>query len=105
MSRIKHCIFIIDNDDTKKRKALEDEKKLLKEIKNLEDNFAPENTEALKDRQEELRKLRETKLRGALIRSRAKWILDGEKPSKYFLNLENPNFTSKLMKKTSHLSK
>jgi Reverse transcriptase (RNA-dependent DNA polymerase) len=41
--------------------------------------------------------LRKKKLEGSLVRSRAKWILEGEKPTKYFSNLENRNFTSKLM--------
>ena len=49
----------------------------------------------LKEKQIELEKIRDHKLQGVLIRSR--WQLDklGEKPSKFFLNLENKNFVSK----------
>ena len=36
---------------------------------------------------------------GCMIRSRAKWINDGEKPSNYFLNLENRHFTNKIIPK------
>lgn len=36
---------------------------------------------------------------GNLIRSRAKWINEGEKPTSYFLNLENKNFTNNVIPK------
>ena len=45
----------------------------------------------------ELESIREQKLKGSLIRSRVKWIEQGEKPTKYFCNLENRNFTSKII--------
>ena len=38
-------------------------------------------------------------MRGVLVRSRAQWIQEGEKPTKYFCNLENKNFVSKTMLK------
>ena len=41
--------------------------------------------------------IREQKLKGSLIRSRVKWVEQGEKPTKYFCNLENRNFTSKII--------
>ena len=40
---------------------------------------------------------RQEKLKGALIRSRAEWLELGEKPSKYFLNLENRNRINKMI--------
>lgn len=36
-------------------------------------------------------------MEGVKIRSRAKWVSEGEKVSKYFCNLENRNFISKAM--------
>lgn len=48
-------------------------------------------------KKKELQDLRQKRLEGARIRSRAKWINEGEKPSNYFCNLENRNFTSKAM--------
>ena len=45
----------------------------------------------------ELEKLREPILRGSLIRSRARWVEHGEKPSRYFCNLEKRNYTSKVI--------
>ena len=41
--------------------------------------------------------IRKKKLKGKFIRSRAKWIEEGEKPTKYFCNMESRNFTSKLI--------
>ena len=43
----------------------------------------------------ELEELREEKLRGGLIRSWAQYIDANEKPSKFFLNLENRKFVLK----------
>lgn len=55
------------------------------------------NYSVLERKKQELLELRTKKMQGVFIRSRAKWITDGEKPSNYFCNLENRNFTSKLM--------
>ena len=67
-----------------------------KEINNHVDDRAWNETFKLK--QEELEDLREYKLRGALIRARWQQLTEGEKPSKYFLNMENRNFVSKHIK-------
>ena len=58
-----------------------------------------QNVQILDDKKQELEKLREHKLRGFLIRSRLKWLEDGEKPTKYFCNLEKRNFTEKTIRK------
>ena len=55
--------------------------------------------EELKEKKQELENLRLDKLKGNIIRSRVKWIEEGEKPTSYFLNLENRNFTSKIIPK------
>jgi hypothetical protein len=36
-------------------------------------------------------------MEGNFIRFKDKWIFEGEKPIKYFCNLENRNYVSKLM--------
>ena len=48
-------------------------------------------------KKEELEALRAEILEGVLIRSKAKWIGEGEKMSKYFCNLENRHYVSKRM--------
>ena len=47
------------------------------------------------DKENELEELREHKLKGSLIRARRQQLSEGEKPSNFFLNLENRNFVSK----------
>ena len=57
------------------------------------------------DKENELEEIREYKLKGSLIRARWQQLSEGEKPSKFFLNLENRNFVSKHireLKKESH---
>ena len=36
---------------------------------------------------------------GNMIRANAKWVEEGEKPTNYFLNLENRHFTNKIIPK------
>ena len=39
--------------------------------------------------------MRKNGLQGHCIRSKSKWIEEGEKPTKYFINLETRNYVSK----------
>ena len=54
-----------------------------------------EDLQKLKLLNEKLLDSRQEDLKGAFIRSRAEWHELGEKPSKYFLNLENKNKINK----------
>ena len=36
---------------------------------------------------------------GSIVRSRAKWTEEEEKPTNYFLNLENRHYTNKIIPK------
>ena len=38
-------------------------------------------------------------MKGKLVRSRAQWVDEGEKPTKYFCGLESKNYTSKIIPK------
>ena len=49
----------------------------------------------INDKREELEKIRALKMEGVLLRSRGRWLEKGEKPTKFFLNLEKRNFISK----------
>ena len=51
-----------------------------------------------KDKQE-LVAIRDKRMEGVLLRSRARWIADGEKITKYFCGLEKRNYISKQMTK------
>ena len=67
--------------------------KLIHEIKKLDSQIilnphSKEILSALESKKKELEILQMHKTKGAIIRSRARYIKDGEKNSKYFLNLE-----------------
>ena len=81
-----------------KKNSNSQEKSLTDDIEILE-KTPLQNQQLLDDKKQELEKLREHKLRGHLVRSRLKWLDEGEKPSKYFCNLEKRNFTEKTIRK------
>ena len=78
---------------------MEKENKLMEEITLLENNEQEQSIDDIISKQKELEDIRKEKLKGAFIRSRAKWVEEGEKPSKYFCHLESRNFTNKLIPK------
>jgi len=41
-----------------------------------------------------LETIRQEKLKGKIVRSRVKWITEGEKPTNYFCTLESKHYTS-----------
>ena len=72
----------------RKRQSNLTEHNLKKSIQDLEDNDNVDlNT--LENMKKELESLRMQKIKGSIIRSKAKWMEEGEKPSNYFFNLEN----------------
>ena len=77
-----------------KRKYLND---LNTELKALEIRL--DNNDDVRDTSisvcNEVEQIGEEKLRGNMVRSRAQWIIEGEKCSKYFMNLENRNYKTK----------
>ena len=80
----------------KKKKIDKTEEKLVKEISQMEQDINT-NNQILEEKRNELKRIRENKLNGLMIRSRAKWLDQGEKVSKYFCNMENRNYISKCM--------
>ena len=58
------------------------------------------NTEAkLQQTKDNLIALRRERVKGLMLRSRARWIEFGEKPTKYFCSLEKRNYVNKLITK------
>lgn len=81
-----------------KKKSTEKEQSLLSQINQLEEKYE-ENIETINLKKKELENIRNHKLMGNIVRSKAKWISEGEKPTNYFLNLENRHFTNKIVPK------
>ena len=67
----------------KKKESRRVEEELLLNIKALEENLNETNKEEYENERDELRRLREKKLEGMIIKSRFKRELEGEKNSKY----------------------
>ena len=71
-------------------------KDLNEEMKRLENKLDKEDVKETYDTiKNELGQIEEEKLRGNIIRSKAQWIEEGEKCSKYFMQLENRNYRAK----------
>ena len=79
-----------------KKETDKQEKILISEIETLE-NSDDLDVSIINLKKTELEHLRQKKMEGIYVRSRAKWITDGERISNYFCNLENRNFISKYM--------
>ena len=90
---------------SKVRKDLKDNFQLLsKSIERLQTEFDknPDDKDlekSLLNKKTELTKIQEEFVRGSMIRTRASWIGDGEKNTKYFFNLEKRNYNKKNIQK------
>ena len=80
----------------KKKSQINEENNILREIEQLEKQFHI-NYDLLENKKKDLFELRKKKMEGVFIRSKAKWIHEGEKPTKYFCHLENRHYVSKFM--------
>ena len=89
----------------KARKAREFENTLEKRLETLDNKIsANDNTENMESElkeyeylKNELKRLYEKKAEGAIFRSKVLWIEEGEKPTKYFFNMEKKNFNKKVI--------
>ena len=78
----------------KNKNSRKDESNLEKEIKILTEKVAQGDglsNEMLKSKQADLVNLRRIKMDGVLLRAKTRWMEHGEKPSRYFLNMEKRN--------------
>lgn len=84
--------------EKKKREKLQ-ELKLNTEISRLEEEFDKSQNEEIMEelgiKKQEYEQLMAVITKGAIIRSRARWIEEGEKNTKYFFNLEKRNYVNK----------
>jgi len=81
----------------KTREHKKREQNIIQEIADLEANNSC--LVDLDNKKTELENIRKNKMKGAMVRSRAKWITDGERPTNYFCSLENRNFINKIIPK------
>ena len=81
----------------KKKAERERETTLNEKLVTLEKNnqISEEEMKSIEEIKNELEQIRKKKIDGITVRSRANWIHEGEKPTRYFCNLENRNFVNK----------
>ena len=90
--------------ERRKNEALLNDKLL--QLEQKIDKSPNPNDETIKEYvaiKQEIEDLNDYKANGHLIRSKAKWIEDGEKCTKYFIQLENRNYKTKYIK-TIHVN-
>ena len=83
----------------RKKESEKRENELINNIKELEANLSDTNVNEIEVLKEELKIIRQNKMQGILIRSRAQIIEEDEKVTNFFCNLEKHNYTSKLIPK------
>ena len=81
-----------------KKCQLREDKDLITDIEQLESTGFV-NSQLLLDKKAMLETIREERIQGQMIRSRIEWLHEGEKPSKYFSNLEKRNYLEKTVKR------
>ena len=91
---------IIKFSKTLKKQETEAEDTLVSSIKSLQEELDSDNDNlvkknSLRELSLQLENLREKKIKGCIVRSRASLTDNWEKPSKYFLNLEKRNHVNK----------
>ena len=68
------------------------------------DNHRANHLEAGNNRlKKELCLIYENRGKGSIVRSKTRWIEQGEKPTKYFFNLEKRNYNHKTIKELKYL--
>ena len=81
----------------KKKMERGKEEMLLKEISTLQKKVTDDNVKLLEDKLNQLQEIRAIKIQGMAVRSKVRWMTEGEKTSKYFCSLENQHFSCKAM--------
>lgn len=82
----------------KKKERENKEKSLHEEIDKLESE-ENSNLHAVEENRLLLENIRKEKMEGHMIRGKARWGKEGEKPTRYFCKLENCNYIIKTIKK------
>ena len=87
----------------KRKQRDKTEKQLEKEIKTLQDKLNSQPSQELKEelfsKQIKFEQIRKEKMREIITCTKARWVVYGEKNSRYFCNLEKQHYTEKIIPK------
>ena len=81
----------------KKKEEAKTEKELVEEIQLMVPDLKHNSVPLLEGKKHQLQAIGNRRLEGMVVRSRVKWLQDGERASRYFCNLEKRNYTSRSM--------
>ena len=84
---------------TLKKKQDDLEQELIKQISAAKKAETIDNFQHIENLKTQLRKTREEKQKGHMVRSRVQWLQFGEKPTQFFCSLERKNFIDKTIRK------
>ena len=97
--RMKTMQFSAQRKRNKKKRVEE----LETQLKILEEEYSETQDENIEKQIREIKTNLETEMeqdtKGAMIRSKVRWYDEGEKPTKYFFNLEKRNYNNKIISK------
>ena len=82
-----------------KKQAMKEENSLKAEIDKMEKSSQLLDSSELILKKNRLESIRNNKLNSLMLRARAQWLSEGEKPSKYFCSLEKHYYTEKTIRK------
>ena len=100
--------FAIRYGSKKKREKGQEKESLINEIENLKKDNDLMKKDNLRDRmfeaEAQLNKIISSEIRGSMTRSRAQWVEQGERSTKYFFGLEKSSGKKKFISKLSSSS-
>ena len=97
---LSHLRGIIIQYGTRKKRALErQERNFIDRIQQLENLASPDDSvvDEIERVKNDLCLKRKEKMKGVLVRAKARWIEDGERPTRYFCSLEKRQYIRKYM--------
>jgi len=101
MVKLKIRSFSVPYCIKKKKERSQFRKKLESDLENLQikldENNTTETLDNFRTTKRELEDMEKEHMNSIIFRSKAKWVEDGEKNTKYFLNLEKKNYLNKLI--------
>ena len=98
-----HCKFIEISKKKKRERRMRLEEKKINRLTNNEECCNNETLRSdLCDKKKEYEHLHEEIVRGNIVRTKAKWVSEGERNTKCFFNLEKKEFSAKIIFQASN---
>lgn len=94
--------YTIEYSSRKKRNRVHKQKEIEEKMNTIRNNEYVTNNNEFILLQNQLKSIRNELMKGLMVRARAKWIEEGETPTKYFLALEKRTYINKTISKIAN---